>query len=135
MGKTVVTSISIDSDFLKLLDKFAEKMGYTSRSEVVRDSLRRLIEEQKVFSSGENVLAAIITIYNRNVRNVASKLSAIRHSFDDVIIGSLHVHIMKGYCSEFILARGSSERISELVVAVRRIKGLDSFSYALAALE
>ena len=134
MARSIVVSLSIDSTFLKIIDNFIKEMGYTSRSELFRDAIRRLIEEHRLISTSQKILASIIVIYRSGEQSPENRLAKVRHQFSDIVISNLHVHVDERYCSEFVLAKGRSKRINELVVAIRGIKGIESINYAFVPL-
>ncbi|MEM2136680.1 MAG: nickel-responsive transcriptional regulator NikR [Candidatus Methanomethylicia archaeon] len=118
-----VVSITIPDDLLTRFDEFIKTRGYYSRSEAFRDAIRSLIAEAEISKiEKERIAATIMVTYDYNRRNVDSKLSEIRHEFDDAIIENIHRHVNQKYCLEILIVDGSNDRITGLIGRIRGLK-------------
>ncbi len=131
MGSTVV-SLSLDSRLLDRLEKLIEQLGYSNRSEAIRDAIRRLIMEYEFSDMRERrVLAAIVIVYEYSEGHVDRKLARIRHEYNDVVVGNLHMHIDGKYCTELLIARGEGRRVLGLIAVTKGIRGIASSRHLL----
>ncbi len=124
----VVISLSIPDDLLGELDSVLGSEWYASRSEVVRQAVRKYISEYRELEEidGE-VIATVTALYERMGRNGNDELLQLEHEFEDILTTYLHSHITEKSCLEVMVVRGPSARLKELVdglKANRRIKQL-----------
>ena len=133
---TTVISLSMDSKLLARLDELVSRLAYSSRSEAIRDAVRRLLEEYELPGlRGREVLAAIVVVYEYGEGHADRRLARIRHEYNDIVIGNLHLHVNSRYCSELLVARGRAERILRLIAVIRGIRGTTSSRYLLVPLD
>ena len=124
-----VVSITLPSQLLKKFDEFMKTRGYYSRSEAFRDALRNLMAEAEIAKiEGEKVATTIMVTRDYARKNVESKISELKHEFDDVVVESLHRHIDKKYCLDIFIAEGDYKRILDLVGRIRGMKGLQQIT-------
>ena len=134
--RSLVISISLDSKLLDRLNKLMDQLGYSNRSEAIRDAVRRLVAEYEYSSlKNSSVLAAVVIVYEYSEGYIDRKLAKIRHVYNDVVIGNLHMHIDGDYCTELLIARGLGERVLSLIAAIKGIRGLVSSRHLLVPLE
>ena len=120
-----VISITLPSNLLKKFDEFTETRGYYSRSEAFRDAVRNLISEAEVAKmETENVAATIMITCEYARRDVDTKITEIRHEFDDIVIENVHRHIAEKYCLEIFITQGSNKRMLDLMGRVRGMHGI-----------
>lgn len=129
----VIISISIDSKLLEDLDTLIEKEGYSSRSEAIRAAIKEFLAEYQLKTRIEEtqVLATVTTITQYDRRDVEKKLTEIRHKFDDVIVGDMHLHIGKMYCVDIFLIEGMGPRVSMFLKEIRSMKGIEHLRFSI----
>ncbi len=120
-----VISITLPSDLLSKFDEFSESRGYYSRSEAFRDAVRSIMTESEIarVETG-NVAATIMTTCDYDRKDVDTKLTEIRHEFDDVVIENIHRHIDDKYCLEIFITQGNNDRILNLISRLRGKHGI-----------
>jgi len=133
---SLVISFSLDIKLLEKLNKLIDQLGYSNRSEAIRDAIRRLITEYE-FSEFKKrvVLTAIMVIYDFNEGYIERRIAKIRHEYNDIVIGNLHMHIDGNYCAELLIAKGLGKRVLSLIASIRGIKRLISLRHLLVPLE
>jgi len=120
-----VISITLPSDLLSKFDEFSESRGYYSRSEAFRDAVRSIMTESEIarVETGD-VAATIMTTCDYDRKDVDTKLTEIRHEFDDVVIENIHRHIDDKYCLEIFITQGNNDRILNLISRLRGKHGI-----------
>ncbi len=119
-------SVSVPEDLLRFLDETLIARGYASRSEFVRDLIRKEMIEEK-WEKGEEVIGVLIIIYDHHKRGLSDKLIEIQHNGLYNIISSLHIHLSHDDCLEVIVIRGKGEEVNKLY---REMEGLDGVKFA-----
>jgi CopG family nickel-responsive transcriptional regulator len=128
----VVISISIPDELLQEVDKLVEGGFHSNRSEAIRyaieDSVAGLELDPQIF-----VEAVVAIIYKREDSRVESRLAAIRHDYDNLIVEALHRHfersctcgeVSSSYCFELLIAEGKVAEILEMIGKVRGVRGV-----------
>ena len=108
-----VVSLSINKKLLDELETFQKELGYSGRSEIIRASIRLLLNE----SRGENKLKGKLTgvlmaIHGHEAENTVSE---IKHKYVDVIHTQLHNRFEEGKCLELFILEGDAGRIRDLI--------------------
>jgi CopG family nickel-responsive transcriptional regulator len=115
--------VYIPSDLIQELDAVMKGLGIENRSKLFQEALRLFIVENK-WSIVKNVTGSITILYNHEVGGVDEALTDAQHTFLDVIISTMHVHLDRERCMLIIAIKGSSERIKELLGKLHSIRGV-----------
>lgn len=100
-------TMSIDERLAHEFDALIESRGYTSRSEAMRDLLRREIEvERQRHETRSQCVASLSYIYNHHARDLAERLTADQHAHHDLTVSAMHVHLDHDHCLETVVLRG-----------------------------
>ncbi len=125
-----VISVSLDPILLKRLDQFIAERGYSSRSEAIRDAVRNFLSEYEIRRAERGkVISAIIIMWEYERREVDEQLARLRHEYDEIVTGNMHMHLARTYCLEILVAEGELEEIYKLIGRVRAIKGVQQVKY------
>jgi CopG family nickel-responsive transcriptional regulator len=128
-----ITSISLTSNLLHKLDEIRDEKGYSSRSEVIRDAIRTYLSEYEI-SKLEigNLTATVTAIYlKKDPHHLDDILLHLRHEYDDIVEGNLHIHIGQDSCAEIYVAQGDAERVSNFIGRIRAIRGMEQVKYSV----
>lgn len=130
-----VTSISISASLRKKLDEIKNEKGYSSRSEVIRDAIRTYLSEYEIakFEKG-NLTATITAIYRKNGPHLDDVLLHLRHEYDNIVSGNLHIHIGDDHCAEVFITEGNAENVSNFIGRIRAIRGIEQVKYSIVPL-
>ena len=113
MEKTARFGVSIEAKLLKKFDKLIDKIGYSTRSEAIRDLIRdRLVAEEWKIEDKETV-GILGVVYNHEMRELTKNLIKLQHQHIDLIISSTHIHLDHHNCLEVIVMRGKSSLIKK----------------------
>jgi CopG family transcriptional regulator, nickel-responsive regulator len=131
-----ITSISLSPNLLHKLDDIKDEKGYSSRSEVIRDAIRVYLSEFEMskFEKG-NLTATITAIYQKNGPHLDDLLLHLRHEYDDIVEGNLHIHIGGDNCAEIFVTEGNAERVSGFIGKIRAIRGMEQVKYSIVPLQ
>src|SRR3981081_1495218 len=100
-------TMSLDEELAKAFDALIHDRGYVSRSEAMRDLLRREIETHRHARYVRTwCVASLSYVYDHGVRNLAERLTAAQHDHHDLVVSSMHVHLDHEHCLETVILRG-----------------------------
>lgn len=127
-----VVSMSLTNDLLRKLDALIADKSYSSRSEAIRDAIRASLSEYELSRLDQGRVAATITIISEYVRrDVDERLMRLRHEYNDLVTGNMHIHIGSSYCLEVFIAQGPVEEVLNFVGRVRAIRGIQQVKYTV----
>ena len=106
-------TLTLDDDLVTENDQFIEARGYQSRSEAFRDIVRagfqHLDAEQE--AGGKSCVAALVYVYDRDVRELAKRLAKVRAHHHDLMVATTSVDLDHKSCMEVALMRGPTETV------------------------
>jgi CopG family transcriptional regulator, nickel-responsive regulator len=116
--------VSMEGDLLKKYDKLIARKGYRTRSEAIRDLVRKqLVEEEWADPHGE-VVGTVTIVYSHHEHPLADILSDLQHKHHEAIVSSTHAHLDEDNCLEVIIVRGKSKRVRKIAEALLSTKGV-----------
>jgi len=104
--------VSLDKKLLSAFDKLIAKQGYGSRSEAVRDLIRRQISSERLSNPKAKAVAAVFLVYDHHSTKLMDKLTDLQHSHLLQTICSTHIHLDEHDCLEVIVLRGQVGEIN-----------------------
>ncbi|MEM4613277.1 MAG: nickel-responsive transcriptional regulator NikR [Ignisphaera sp.] len=124
--------VYIQRELIEELDRIMLNSGIRNRSKLLQEALRLFIIENRWISSKE-VVGSISILYNHDVGDIDERLTDIQHTFRDIIISSMHIHLDEDTCMLLIAVRGDSQRIKEFLDSIRMLKGTLLVKHSLLA--
>jgi len=125
MGDLARIGIAIPEELVEQFDRLIERRGYSTRSEAVRDLVRKELVNEIAASPNAEVYGTVTLIYDHHARLLLDKLTEIQHQYHQAIISSLHVHLDHDNCLEVILVRGKSalvQKLADMLIATKGVK-------------
>ena len=118
-------TMSIDETLARDFDAIIARRGYTSRSEAMRDLLRREVETHRA-EQGPRVLcvACLSYVYNHHYRDLAERLTGAQHARHDLVIATMHVHLDHEHCLESTILKGPSPEVRAFADSIRAERGV-----------
>lgn len=118
-------TISLDAGLAAAFDAYAVERSYTSRSEAVRDLVRAAVDARDVIAEPQApCVAALSYVYDHEVRDLATRLTAIGHAHHDLVVSTTHVHLDHRECLETTILRGPAAQVRALADAIRAERGV-----------
>lgn len=124
MGELARIGIAIPEELLEEFDRLIARRGYSTRSEAVRDLVRKELVDEISASANAEVYGTVTLIYDHHARLLLDKLTDIQHQYHNAIMSSVHVHLDHDNCLEVILVRGKSTLVQKLANALIATKGV-----------
>lgn len=118
-------TISIDDELADALDKLMQSRGYTSRSEAMRDLIRREVNADHSGESGRGeCVASLSYVYNHHVRDLAERLAATQHAHHSLVVSTSHLHLDHDFCLENVFLRGPTASVRKFADSIRSQRGV-----------
>ncbi len=125
MSSLVRFGVSINKGLLVQFDKIIGEKGYSNRSEAIRDLIRNQMVELAWEKDEEEVAGTVTLIYDHHVRGLSELLLEVQHSFHDLILSTMHLHLDHHNCLEVLAVKGAARevrRIAERLISVKGVK-------------
>jgi CopG family nickel-responsive transcriptional regulator len=120
--------VSLEKGLLSKFDNLIVKQGYQSRSEAIRDLVRRQLSEEQIENSEAKAVGAVFLVYDHHSTKLTESLIDLQHSHSSAqslqIISSLHVHLDEHDCLEVIVLRGRVGEIRKVGENILSMKGV-----------
>jgi len=124
MDKVTRIGVSLEPELLESFDEMIEKKGYATRSEAIRDLIRRALTEESWKHEGLYIVGTITLMYDHHVGNVQERLMEVQHSHRERITSTLHLHIDEERCLEVLLVNGEVKDVKALRDELISVKGV-----------
>ncbi len=123
-NKAEIISLSLPKSLTDQIDSIQNKIGFSSRSEVVRNAIRSYISELRTQEPvGDPLEGAIMIFYNLKA---TAGLSEIKHNQLKLIKAFIHTHFdAKDKCLEILVVSGPNEKIKNLIKFIKSHKGVE----------
>src|SRR5690606_21569546 len=72
--------VSMPHDLAEQFDRLIEVQGYGSRSEAIRDLVRKELLRPERLSPSEEVAGTIVIVYDHHVSDVSKQMTELQHS-------------------------------------------------------
>lgn len=124
MEKIARIGVSLEKGLLSRFDELIAEEGYTSRSEAIRDLIRRRLTERDLLEGDPEVVGTITMVYDHHAGDVTDRLLHLQHHHLEVISVSSHLHVDESLCMEALLVRGPYGRVKGLFNEIKSLKGV-----------
>ena len=119
-------SLSFPKFLLKEIDEVVKKKGYSSRSELIRDAVRKYILESNQLGKRDPINAIIIVVYNPT-KNSMEEMSKAYFEHNS-IVKSINQSYITTSCGsnkkvEIFIVEGNSEEVSRFYSKVSNLDG------------
>lgn len=122
-------SVSLDK---ALVDEFDEKIQTErcpTRSKAVGDLIRASLVQTE-WQAGQEVVGAIVLVYDHHKRDILQRLTRVQHDCHAAIISTQHIHLDHDNCLEIVAVRGKPGEVESIVTSLKAVKGLKHVSLA-----
>lgn len=118
-------TISLEDELAHAFDALIAERGYSSRSEAVRDMLRRELESARQHSNDNgHCIASLSYVFNHHERDLAERLTGIQHDHHDLTVSTLHAHLDHDNCIESAILRGPTAAVRRFADSIMAQSGV-----------
>jgi len=122
-NKLVRFGVSVEDGLIGRFDSLIAEKGYGSRSEALRDLIRKELAVKRV-SGGEEVIGLVGILYAHNHRGLLERITSAQHHAGANAVGSLHLHLDHDTCLEMVVLRGRAPLLQEFRDRLASFKGV-----------
>ncbi len=115
--------VSLEAPLLKELDTLVDEKGYASRSEALRELIRKGLVRRRIEAGGA-VVGTITIVYRHDVGMVTHRILHRQHDFLGTIRATAHTHLSEETCLEVLIVEGDAKQVAELADRLRTVKGV-----------
>jgi CopG family nickel-responsive transcriptional regulator len=124
MSDAVRFGVSMAKNLLKKFDKLIEEMGYTNRSEAIRDLVREKLVQREWEITQEETVGTITIVYSHEVHELTETLTALQHTYHKNIISTMHIHLDAHNCLEVLVVNGKGHVLKGIADRLLSTKGV-----------
>ena len=114
MDSVVRLGVSLPKDLLEPFDRLVASKGYQSRSEAIRDLIRKTLVEEEWRGEDREMAGTLTMAYDHHNRDLPMRLMDIQHDHHDLVVTTQHVHLDHHNCLEVLVLRGPAREIARL---------------------
>jgi CopG family nickel-responsive transcriptional regulator len=117
--------VSIEEELLTWFDARVQSRGYNSRSEAIRNLIRKEMVNEEWDNPEADVIGTVTIVYEHHLHELAHVMTDVQHQYHDSIVCSTHVHMDAHNCLEVVIVRGNSTQIktiAETLISTRGVK-------------
>ena len=115
--------VSLEGRLLDDFDHLVRLEGFASRSEALRELIRRALVRQRRTVGGK-VVGTITFVYRHDVGMVTHRILHKQHDFLGSIRATAHTHLDEETCLEVLIVEGNAEHVDELANRLKTTKGV-----------
>ena len=118
-------TISIDDDLAADFEALAQARGYASRSEAIRDLVRRELGQETVLARPDAPCVATLTYtYDHHERTLAARIVDMQHEHHDLTVSTMHAHLSHDLCVETTILRGAADEVQAFAQSLLAQRGV-----------
>ena len=116
--------VSLQGRLLEDFDRLVRSEGFPSRSEALRELIRRALVREHREAGGEVVVGTITFVYRHDVGMVTHRILHRQHDFLGTIRATAHTHLNEETCLEVLIVEGDAGRVQQLADRLKTTKGV-----------
>jgi len=132
MSELTRFSVSLEADLLDAFDRYVKEGSFATRSEAIRQILRRTLTLDAFEGDDKPVTASLTLVYDHHRPHLVEKLLALQHDHAGQVVATMHVHLDHDRCLEVLVLRGTGKALLKLADSIRGLKGVHRGELTLA---
>ncbi len=115
-------TMSLDEGLSTEFDHLISAQGYQSRSEAMRDLVRKAVGERRVETG--YCVASLSYVYDHHTRGLGQRLVELQHQHHDLVVSTTHVHLDHDSCLETSVLKGRVVLVNAFAEKVQAERGV-----------
>jgi CopG family nickel-responsive transcriptional regulator len=128
-----IIAVSLPGKIATDMDSAVSKMGYMSRSELIRDAVREFLKDAGRLDEVTGNIQGVVTIlYNHDS---GQKISQVRHRYMGIFKSFMHsdFDIDDASCCEVLIYSGKAADVRKAFYELKSIKGVNEANIYIAS--
>lgn len=119
-----IVSLSFPESMMREMDDLQRDLGFTGRSELVRASIRLMLQDvkQKGELTGDGSAVVVVT----HTEEEEEPVTRIKHRYDDIVRTHIHNKITKNNCVEIFVLEGDAQELAAMAKDFQKEEGIKS---------
>ena len=119
-----IVSLSFPESMMREMDDLQRDLGFTGRSELVRASIRLMLQDvkQKGELTGDGSAVVVVT----HTEEEEEPVTRIKHRYDDIVRTHIHNKITKNNCVEIFVLEGGAQELAAMAEDFQKEEGIKS---------
>ncbi len=113
-----IVSLSLPDELVKSMEEMRVSQGYAGRSELIRASLRLMLDDAREKDSLKGVVNAILVITHDEFNE--EPITRLKHQFEEIVKTHIHNKISHSNCVELFLLEGDGKKVSSMTRAFQK---------------
>ena len=122
-------SVSLDKNLVAEFDRKIKAERCPTRSKAVGVLIRATLVQTE-WQAGQEVVGAIVLVYDHHKRDILQRLTDVQHDCHHAILSTQHIHLDHDNCLEIVAVHGKPDEIAAIVTRLKAVKGLKHVSLA-----
>jgi CopG family nickel-responsive transcriptional regulator len=117
--------VSLEQGLLRRFDELIGGRGYQSRSEAIRDLIRKELSAERLENPKAQTVAVVHMVYDHHSTKLMEKLTGLQHGHVLKTICTTHIHLDAHDCLEVIVLKGAVgeiRRVAEQMLSQKGVK-------------
>jgi CopG family nickel-responsive transcriptional regulator len=119
-----IVSLSFPDSMMREMDELQKTLGFTGRSELVRASIRLMLQDVKEKNALTGEGSAVIVVTHTEEKE--EPVTRIKHRYDDIVRTHIHNKITRNNCVEIFLLEGKSHELATMAKDFQKEEGIKS---------
>ena len=129
-------TISLEDKLAHQFDQFIQDLGYSNRSEAIRDLIRQRLESERLSQPEQgDCVATLSYVYNHHESELAGRITSASHEHHELTLSSMHVHLDHDNCLEIAILKGSIQEVQNFSNTVTSVRGVRHGSLHMVPVE
>lgn len=118
-------TVTIDSGLMSAIDDLMARKGYTTRSEIFRDLLRRGVAEERPRAEPRSTCLAVLTfVAEQNIRDLPQRIVDFQRDYHDMLRSQMQVQLDHNSALHTVVLQGSAAAIQKASDAMLTQRGV-----------
>jgi CopG family transcriptional regulator, nickel-responsive regulator len=118
-------TVTIDADLIATIDELMKRKGYTTRSEIFRDLLRRGVAEEKPRAEPKSACLAVMTfVAEQKVRDLPQRIAKFQCDHHDMLRSQMQVQLDHDSALHTVVLQGPASAIKDASDAMLTQRGV-----------
>ncbi len=119
----VIVSVSLPSSLVRRLNELASRMGYRSRSELVKEAILEYLSSRGEAGDGPYTVIVVVSDHESEPK-VDRRIIDVVHDYGAEVVSYQHQMLEAGLCVTTVIVRGSPTYTAPLARSLRGVRGV-----------